>query len=78
MFNEVHECFSNRDLPSVGREQPVALATAWIIWGFPWGPFANDSVRCNLFLALEVSLGENCLPCNLVTLFRFLSYVDIF
>lgn len=28
--------FSNGDLPSDHREQPVILATAWIVWGFQW------------------------------------------
>lgn len=28
-------------LPFVYREEPVALAISWVVWGFPWGSFGQ-------------------------------------
>ncbi|KRX36461.1 hypothetical protein T09_5922 [Trichinella sp. T9] len=27
---------------SVCGEQPIVLATAWVVWGFPWDPFGQQ------------------------------------
>lgn len=49
--------FSNRALPSVCEEQPIALAIAWVVWGFQRAPMANKSIRCNPFWLLEALFG---------------------
>ena len=44
--------FSNGDLLSVCEEQPIVLATAWVIWGFPLAPLASNSIGYNLLTEL--------------------------
>lgn len=55
-----------------------------IQWGFPWHPLANNSTKCNPFLALEVSFGAEKFQGgasshpNLMIPLTFLSYMCIF
>jgi hypothetical protein len=55
-------CLQQWGLLSVGGEQPIVLATAWIVWGFSWDPAANNSIKCNPFSVLEASFGDKRWP----------------
>jgi hypothetical protein len=69
---------------SVCGEQPVVLATAWVVWGFPWYPFGQELNYINLIQALGASFSDKrwpvravFLPCYLVFSFRSHIYIYI-
>ena len=58
-MNIVH---GNEATLSVYSEKPIVLATAWVLWGFPYNHLSNNSIECNSVLLLEASFDNKKWP----------------
>lgn len=59
----IHAVFRSRTLPSLCRKQLISsFANSLCYLGIPWdlmeSTLVGNSIRCNPFLVLKVSLGE--------------------